>query len=419
MAAAYLANHFPRMALVGVQLQQEAYNSLYQNHLVKSAGSQDLDKVLLGLLLVGQTTSWHNTSDLGLQHLDMAKRLNKRRHSTQALTSSLQAQRQNQFFDQCLLYWDMVASYVADRDDDDDELQLTAVEGTRTTKIFPHPWTGVAAEIQKMFCQVGRLIRRFRQPTMNQASTVDMLMLDLNAAPSRFDPTLQTFEIIMQAQALEEKLLSFELPPLSSIIEPGDENTPPQHYLLIAEAYRCAALLGIYRVFPSIFQQRSPLTDLEATDSVRDQTSQQFFDNLNLSACSSPSEWLVSLAIHTISLLEQVPITSGTCVLQPLVFIIAGAELRFPAITTSPFSAPISAQPMTSIFGGISQSEVEIAHMRQFIAARIHDFKQHMPVKPILNAEKIIQETWRRVDSGQDVFWMDVMQDLHCEAIFG
>lgn len=41
MAAAYLANHFPRMALVGIQMQQEAYRSLS----VQSSSTEELDKV--------------------------------------------------------------------------------------------------------------------------------------------------------------------------------------------------------------------------------------------------------------------------------------------------------------------------------------------------------------------------------------
>lgn len=417
MAAAYLANHFPRMALVGVQMQQEAYKCLYQSQILRRTGIEGLDRVLLSMLLVGQTTSWHVTGDLGLQHLDMAKRLNRRRIAVQKTVADRQVQRQNQFFNHCLLYWDMVASYVSDRDEV--ELEDTgqsnqefissdgADDDRDAAQVFPHPWTGVAAEIQRMFCQAGRLIRRYRRTLMSEPLRVDFLMLDLDAVLT--DPAAQAYQIVLRAQALEERLLAFELPSVTSIVDAGDDNTPPQHYILLAEAYRCAALLGIYRVFPSVFHQRSPLTD---------GTSQQFFHNLNSGMYPSPSEWLVSLAIHTLALLEQIPITSGTRCLQPLVFIIAAAELRFPT-TSAAFSPLNSTQPtVSSGFSSISKGEIEVAHMRQFVMARIQEFKQQLPAKPILKAEQLIQETWDRSDLGQDIFWMDVMRDLKCETIF-
>jgi len=62
---------------------------------------------------------------------------------------------------------------------------------------------------------------------------------------------------------------------------------------------------------------------------------------------------------------------------------------------------------------------VEIAQMREFVMSRIQEFKQHLPAKPILKAELLIRETWERSDVGQDIYWMDVMHDLHCETIFG
>lgn len=429
MAAAYLANHIPRMALVGVQMQQEAYKCLSQ--LLRDSSNNDIDKALLSMLLIGQTTCWHNTSDLGLQHLDMAKKLNRKRHTSQTLVPNMQ--RQNQFFDQCLLYWEMVASYVADRDNDlelDDTGQLDYRPGTATgddtnsstssTLIFPHPWTGIAADVQKMFSQVGCLIRRFRRTSTSHSSMVDFLMLGISVdGPNQPDSASQSLEITAQARVLEEKLLAFELPSVSRIADAKDENTPAEHYILLAEAYKCAALLGIYRVFPSVFQQRSPLVGLETTAAVDNGTPHQFLDNFTSLGCSSPSEWLVSLAIHTLSLLQQIPITSGTRCLQPLVFITAAAELRFPDTAMPSFAMPY-AQPITSsLFSGISERETEIAQMRDFVMSRIQEFKQNLPAKPMLKAELLIRETWARLDMGQDIYWMDVMHELHCETIFG
>lgn len=116
MAAAYLANHFPRMLPVGVQMQRETYRCLYQlPHGGSKAAREILDKTLLTVLLVGQTTAWHDPNDLGLVHLKTAKRLNRRRlEQQQTAVVDSRARRQNEFFEQCILYWDMLAGFVED-----------------------------------------------------------------------------------------------------------------------------------------------------------------------------------------------------------------------------------------------------------------------------------------------------------------
>jgi len=244
-------------------------------------------------------------------------------------------------------------------------------------------------------------------------------MLDGVDMLSSSHSTERIWEIILQAQNLEEKLLSCQIPSVSKIIDAGDENTNPQHYVLLAEAFRCAALLEIYRVFPTIFRQRSPLTDLGMGTGLAGGPSQPFFHNLH-SSTSTPSEWLASFAIHILSLLEQIPATSGTRCLQPLIVVVAAAELRFPISSVSSMSMPIFAQPVTtSVFSSITEGEIKIAHKREFVLTRMKEFKQYLPAKPFIKAEQLIQETWARSDIGQDVFWMDVMQDLHCESLFG
>jgi hypothetical protein len=114
MAAAYLANHFPRMSPVGLQMQRETYRSLYQVSQGGRDQSENLDKTLLTVLLVGQTTAWHDPKDLGLVHLKTAKRLNRRRLEQQVDAVDNRARRQNEFFEQCILYWDMLAGFVED-----------------------------------------------------------------------------------------------------------------------------------------------------------------------------------------------------------------------------------------------------------------------------------------------------------------
>ncbi|KAH7384993.1 fungal-specific transcription factor domain-containing protein [Cadophora sp. MPI-SDFR-AT-0126] len=427
MAAAYLANHFPRMSPVGMQMQRETYRCLYQVPQGGKNPAENLDKTLLTVLLVGQTTAWHDPKDLGLVHLKTAKRLNRRRLEQQGAVVDNRARRQNEFFEQCILYWDMLAGFV---EEDIDEFGFGEFEIRDTSpstspksdtseegdKVFPHPWTGVAPKVQKLFAQVGRLIRSYRKSTTQEAGSLDFLSLDLGFNMDFPQDSAATIEATAKAQALEEELLAFEPPSACNLVDAGDENTPVHQYILLAESYKCAALLEIYRIFPSILFKRVPFTSNTFASSALDPAIQNLFP---IPTTQPPSEFLVSLAIHTISVLEKLPSTSGTRCLQPIVILAAGSELRFsPASTADPMSGFMPATS-SSLFNSLTNREVDIASARRFVTTRLQEFQLSLPAKPIVRALMLVQETWARADLGQDVFWMDVMDEMGWKTIFG
>jgi hypothetical protein len=429
MAAAYLSHHFPRMAPVGGQMQREAFKSLYQVSQTGRDPGENLDKTLLTVLLVGQTTAWHNPKDLGLAHLKTAKLLNQRRLDQQGTISDSRARRQNEFFEQCILYWDMLAGYVEDDIDEfgfgefdlgdarassSPESDLFPSSNEDTEKVFPHPWTGVSPRIQKLFAQVGRLVRGYRKGIAQEASSsMDFLNLDLGLDMEFPDNSTVTIEAVAKAHSLEEDLLSFEPPSACNLVDAGDENTPVQQYLILAEAFRCAALLEIYRIFPAILFKRVPFTATDFTTTI--DTAHQLSTILPFPTSQGPNDFIVSLAIHTLALLEKIPSTSGTRCLQPIVIIAAASELRFAAPSTS-LSDPFS--PST-IFNSLTGREVDIASARRFATTRLQEYQLSLPAKPIVKALQLVQETWDRADLGQDVFWMDVMDEMGWKTIFG
>jgi hypothetical protein len=432
MAAAYLANHFPRMSPVGIQMQRETYRSLYQVPQGGRDASENLEKTLLTVLLVGQTTAWHDPKDLGLVHLKTAKRLNRRRLEQQIGAVDSRARRQNDFFEQCILYWDMLAGFVEDHSDEfgfeefeTREFDSPSTLGSDATaagddkgQTFPHPWTGVAPKVQKLFAQVGRLIRNYRKIKAQDSSSLNFLSLDLGFEVEFPQDSIATIEATAKAQSLEEELLAFEPPSISSLVDAGDENTPVQQYIFLAEAYRCAALLEIYRIFPSILVKRVPFTDNTFASS---SSGNQISSFLPIPTSQPPSDFLISLAMHTISLLEKLPSTSGTRCLQPIVLIAAASELRFspPSISISDPLSPFMPTTSSSIFNSLTNREVDIAVARRFVTTRLQEFQLSLPAKPILKAEMLVKETWERADLGQEVFWMDVMDEMGWKTIFG
>jgi hypothetical protein len=282
--------------------------------------------------------------------------------------------------------------------------------------VFPHPWTGVAPKVQQLFAQVGRLVRRYRKAIAQDTASMNMLSLDLGFDIQYPQDSLATLDAISKAQSLEEELLSFEPPSITKLVDAGDENTPVQQYIHLAEAYRCGALLEIYRIFPTILLKRAPLTDSNfgASSTNNDQA---VFDFLPIPASQSPDDFIVSLAIHTVSLLEKLPSNSGTRCLQPIVHIVAASELRFSPPSNSDPLSPF--MPASSIFNSLTNREVDIASARRFIVTRLQEFQLSLPAKPILKALELIQETWARADLGQEVFWMDVMEQMGWASIFG
>jgi len=429
MAAAYLANHFPRMLPVGIQMQRETYRCLYQAQGDGLPSSENLDKTLLTVLLVGQTTAWHNPNDLGLVHLKTAKRLNRKRLEQQSIlpitATDTRARRQNEFFEHCIRYWDMLAGFV---EDDIEELGAEVEEIPRMvetpesfshrTQVFPHPWMGVAPKAQILFAQVGRLIRRHRKVVAQDAASVNFLALDLGFDIEYPEDSLIMPGILARSQSIEEELLAFEPPLVSDLVDAGDENTPVQQYITLAESYRCAGLLQLYRIFPALLHKRLTLSgNTFSSSSSESSPNPRVFDFLPIPSSQTADEFVVSLAMHIVSLLEKLPPSSGTRCLQPIVVIVAAAELRFAtSATMDPLSNFI---PASSIFNSLNDREIDIATARRFVVTRLQDFQLSLPAKPIVKALELIKETWERSDLGQDVYWMDVMTDMGCASIFG
>jgi len=144
--------------------------------------------------------------------------LNRRRLEQQGGGADVRARRQNEFFEQCILYWDMLAGFV---EDDVDELGFGGVvtgeavfESPGTDKspsteddkirVFPHPWTGVAPKVQKLFAQVGRLIRSYRKTLAQDAASLDFLSLDLGFDIEFPQDSSATSEAKAKALSLEE-----------------------------------------------------------------------------------------------------------------------------------------------------------------------------------------------------------------------
>ncbi|KAF3393933.1 Glycerate dehydrogenase [Penicillium rolfsii] len=206
MAAASLANDLPAMRIIGRQTQQQAIACLRNNPRIGTLhrDNQD-DEFFLALLMIGLTTAWHDAADLGLEYLKEAKdHLNKQQQMCQSPDSLLA--KQYPLFQQCLLYWNMLAAFVAENsllldegsvlDQPDLETSVYLIDG----QTLPHPWTGPLSKALRLFYKTARIVRANRISHRTRADNIDLTSFD-------FDCLIEEIELRQKAERLEEDIL--------------------------------------------------------------------------------------------------------------------------------------------------------------------------------------------------------------------
>ncbi|KAE8351896.1 Zn(II)2Cys6 transcription factor [Aspergillus coremiiformis] len=416
MAAATLVNDFPQFGPLGRKLRNEAVETIAKETTLD-------DKSLLALLMLGQTASWHDPKDLGISFFNLL-----RNHlDTEPLeATSLDRVNNHQFFQEALIYWEMLLSFVAD-----DTIVLSGSAATERRGLLvlqkiPHPWTGIARDTQFTVQEVGRLVRRERKRIRSRFFT------------SRAD-IAQAQKAIEKARELEERLLGLAHPAEAEIINPGDDETPVWHLLTMAEVYRCTGLLQLYRVFPDLLRRRLPgqppssqPSNQPPTASPRDLFLSVDTADLLDSAWVEPTylqpesnelrndsetlpdsyydRWLAEFALTTLSRLKTIPVESRTRCLQPFLLVASSSELRLPRPEPSLDNDGLN----------ISSYAIEVSRMRRFVLGRLTSFLHVLPPKPIDVCLQLVKDVWRRMDAEEpNVHWIDVMLEKGWETTMG
>ncbi|KAH6620127.1 fungal-specific transcription factor domain-containing protein [Boeremia exigua] len=386
MSAAHLANTFPYMAAIGSELQRKAVAALQEELPLAQAGQISCTRTFLSIMMLGFTTSWHDSNALGTEFLATARGLILRKLMDRS--QEAEVQREAQFFEESLIYWEMVMGFVTE-----DAMSFSRPSGMRPRivssqkstpagrrpdgKIVPHPWTGVAPIIQALFAEVGRLVRCER--SLNKDSVVDIVRRQEN---------------LFNATSLEEDLLAVDYPSIDEIADTGDDRTPKEHFTILAEAYRCAGLLELYRVFPSILRKRLGSNKLPVSENVDFRFPMPRFETPYEDA--DMKLWLNSLAMHILQMIESLPASSGTFCIQQLVITVAACELKFVS---------------TVDFFDVHANDSKVLQAREKVIRRLEVYAHRLPGKPIRHLITLIKETWRQSDEGNDAFWIDIMNE--------
>lgn len=479
MAAATLVNEFPQFGPMGRKMRDEAVNIITCEAIID-------DKSLLALLMLGQTASWHDPTDLGISFFNLLrKQLNTIASSSHTPNVGFSKNDSNnyRFFEEALIYWEMLLSFVADNDTmviSDISRSASSMGESLVLQRVPHPWTGIARDTQFTVHEVGQLVRRERKRIHSRRFTSQA---DITRAQLAME----------KARELEERLLGLAHPSEAEIVSPGDDDTPVWHLLTMAEMYRCVGLMQLYRVFPDLLHNRLPVpasssSSTQYPTSAGSTSRDPFFpidlDSMNLSAgfgnpspatgpntnpqnaapssstTSSPhnlyrhsphhqpsppsldtqqtsnpetlaNNWLTEFAVTTLSRLKTIPLESRTRCLQPFLLVASCSELRLPRLSNSNTGTRphnVEGYPERDDTDNanpnptptISMEAIEVSRTRKFILGRLTSFLHVLPPKPIHVCLRLVNEAWRRLDAGEeDAYWVDVMIEKGWETTMG
>ncbi|KAK7614338.1 fungal-specific transcription factor domain-containing protein [Phyllosticta paracitricarpa] len=405
MAAAQLANFYPEMIFTGLDMQRKAYRCLQDEMQLVTAGCQSSDRALLTLLLLGPSAAWHDSSDLGLSHLSAARALIYPRLIAPVPPGNNLLRRRNQFFEEALIYWEMLIGFVEPESTSSNigplGLASSFLNGNsdspvaQARKLLPHPWTGIAPKVQTIFAEVGRLIRQERLlPTSSSSSSF------------RTGRAKEAADNLAWATVLEGHLLSASLPTTDDLIDPGDVNTARADFVAVGEAYRCAGLLELYRVFPSLLRKRLGVAKQTAAAMPSTTTTTTTTTTTSTTTTTPTNEraFLNSLAMHILSTLSSLPHTSGTMSTQPILLVAAASELRYTPSSLDYWDFDDA--------GGAAA----VRQARAFVVERLEVFKRRLPRRPLERMLELVKEVWRR---GGEAFWVDVMVEMGWQTVMG
>jgi len=428
MSASFLSARLPQMRHSAMSLLKSATLSV-QAEIQELNEKNVLDEmptgIIFALVCLGTTICWLDTRRVGWPFLQEAKSL-LRWSSQQQFSADAD---KLDFLNKSLTYWDMLISFIYDPEPGADTHQVSALPSSyqkfgllhtysqSSYEAEPHPWTGVSLLSTTLLARSIRLCRLYRHRTNEP---------NLDSHP--------TTPEIEQAKELEVELLQLQFSPRPSLNDTGDQRTPATHLLHVAEGYQLASLLQLYIQFPALLMPHSQLVPRDP----REQEITMLWQRR-----------ITPLTLRLIEVLEQIPSESGSCVIQPLLYICAATGLRYtPALPVDTESESISGasqvkpRPMESILDYldllkdplegdkqlddplfVSQVAVDVSKGRAFILRRLSVFKECLHPGPIEVAERFTKELWAAYDEAprwsMDFCWISLMEKKDLRTLFG
>ena len=409
-SAAHLSRQYPKMRLKALSLQSEAFSAVSSDigKLQGSNASVVSDELMISSIIAGLTSAWYDVNDLGQSHVLGGQVL---------LYLWLKPQRHRMKYQQTFIlgafvYWLMVSSFVVGdprasfeyhenlfKTISNLEMSHDIIDDTHVPenlrRIIPHPLTGFSINLLVSVGKVGSICR------MKQMGMAEQSIWDPEE-PLEGRAQLVELELLDQFQTYQH-----------NFTDPEDPQTTIDEILAVGEAYRCAGLLQLYTTFPQLLQRQAQVSDpLELGMSLESEMSAMI---LNSQGEFTPAQhnFLVALASHICGILETIPPTSGTRVLQGLPVIIAATWLvdPIPNLMDAPFVHPqlvLMESPNTK-----EQWRVKVKQGLQ-----LHG--EYVGLEQVSRIIAIVEEVWQIDDSGdKKCDWMVVIASRGMQTLYG
>ncbi|EXJ82914.1 hypothetical protein A1O3_06730 [Capronia epimyces CBS 606.96] len=444
MSAAHLSQLQPSRHREGLELQNAAVRSISDSVANLAEVSEDL---MISVILLGVTQPWHDRYATGSEHFAGARTLCAPWLSKQIARGP---SAQIDFIIPMLIYWEMLASFVMEDGsgvieclesyhfgdlNSSGSISTSTLLSNRSarpqtggvSKIKPHPITGATPEIFVLFAKVGHLVRRRTLELQTMGKSID-------SNTDKWDHwSACRPQALKEVEEVEEALLTYETLLLKNVECTNDTRTPVADLLHIAEAYRCAALLQVYRAFPSLLRMRlssvqdqsgdsaSPLSALPEGDYPICLPSPS--DTSANAPENSVDQFLFALATKILKSIAETSTESGTRTIMPLILVMAANELRLPkdgesesesASTSASASAPDGRET-----NGEEPHSDSVAYWRRFLWSRLNGCVRYLSVQPMNTTLDIVKELWKELDSGRRVFWLEVVLENGWETLMG
>lgn len=407
-------------------------NDVLEKASASTSVEQDLDQALVGIILLGMSTSWHNASELGLEHIVGSRILLQKYVCPRLYDGSSPDRRKLSFFVGLQTYWETVASFLLDQDLDQlSYLHEACIELSADT-IYVHPWTGISSTAWILLAKAGCIARK------------RLHLLTEWSGSGRANVSSQMDELMEQATILEAQLLGYELPLASSISNSCTEHASIPDLYRIARCCKYAALLEVYKAFGSIWDTKPALDTLtEEWNTWKDA-----LDLPEFQGSFVYTDIYEFLSLGILRILQCISAKSSTKCLQPFLLLIAGSTLcensteascdvlstlgedmrdvNIEAVghTPTPAFSPWSSQLL-------QLKSTPTSAWRQFVHQRITTLEQWTQLDSLRRIRLILLEAWacndgvRRMDPDcaddsmtQHVHWINVMEEKQLQFMF-
>lgn len=359
MSLACLAGSTPGLKSLAGEFREKAKRILAQE-MENSPGAESEHSTELSLILLGASASWTQPHD---SMLDLFQKF--------VIMSSRQSvpTQMEPFQEGIKTYWWMFLTFMSSPEprlaylasSTSHAMLMSHINAPPVTNAHPHPWTGISAEIITLLTQVGQLIRHHEAT----ASVPHSGLCNTCAHESA-------------ARLLESRLLQhYKFNGKSHVSGPYSTETT---LLRLSELYQTAALLQLYRVFPTL-----------ATKPKHQTYETQL--GLKLFKGAGRDQYLLNMARHILKVALEADPASQSLRFQLVPVVIACSELRLPGVSNDELSA---SQPLSLLMH--QTSIIQLAEARRLAKNHFMVMQRVFPGERISRVTSIVSAMWEQLD---------------------